>query len=250
MCKISSYENTIKTLYDHRTVAETYIDKRFSRPLGAVQHQIQLETLNDAIKDYNANRVLEIACGPARLTAEITGFHTGIAIDNSPEMLSIAQRRLPSGHRWHFLNADAFTFRAEEPFDLVYSFRFIRHFIRNDRNRLYDNVRHLLRTGGIFIFDAVHYDKPRFIKYFENKGDVHIYDEIYPTPHKLIDELNIAGFELLQLRRLIQHFYIQAIISRIAHVLRLNKVGETLIRTIERLNYGRSLEWIAICKKK
>jgi len=59
----------IKTIYDQKTVAEEYIHTRFSRPLGAVQHRIQVQTVNDAIKTYNVKRILEIACGPARLTA-------------------------------------------------------------------------------------------------------------------------------------------------------------------------------------
>jgi len=240
----------IKTIYDHKSVADRYIHARFSRPLGAVQHRIQVQSVNDAIKTYKARRILEIACGPARLTAEISGFEKGVAIDNSHEMLSIAKRRVPSTHQWTFLRADAFNFEIHQQFNLIYCFRFLRHFQLQDRKRLYAHIKHLLTQSGIFIFDAVHYDKPNFIKYFENKGETSIYDEIYPTQQELITELDHAGFEVLELKKIVRHFYIQAVISRVTHVLRLSPIGEHMISTLENLNYGRPLEWIAICGKR
>jgi len=240
----------LKAFYDQRDIAEAYTGTRFSRPLGIVQHRIQVETLNKTIAIYNAQHLLEIACGPARLTAEVSGFQRGVAIDNSDEMLSIAKRTVPDGHGWNFLKADAFNFSTDEKYDLIYSFRFIRHLQTTDRHRLYSIIRNLLAEPGIFILDAVHYEKPKWIRSLENKGGPQIYDVIYQTPHALITELDAAGFELLQLNNVICHFYIQALISRITYLLGLEANGERMIHALEHLNYGRPLEWIAICRKK
>ncbi len=106
----NSPQDTIKSIYERKSVAERYVHSRFSRPLGVVQHRIQVQTVNDAIRAYKAKDILEIACGPARLTAHISGFEKGVAIDNSSEMLSLAKRKIPNNHQWHFLRADAFNF--------------------------------------------------------------------------------------------------------------------------------------------
>ncbi len=241
---------TIKRIYDQKSVAEPYIRTRFSRPLGAVQHRIQVATVNNAIKTYKAKSILEIACGPARLTADISGFEKGLAIDNSQEMLSIAKRRIPNSHQWSFLRTDAFNLHITRKFDLIYCFRFLRHFTLHDRKRLYLNIRALLTDSGIFVFDAVHYDKPAFIKYFERKDGITIHDELYPTQEDLISELEGEGFEILELKEVVRHFYIEAVISRMTHLLRLNTLGEHMISTLENLNHGRPLEWIAICRKR
>jgi ubiquinone/menaquinone biosynthesis C-methylase UbiE len=240
----------IKGIYEQKSIAERYTRTRFSRPLGAVQHRIQVQTMNQAIKRYKPRSLLEIACGPARLTAEISGFEKGVAIDNSHEMLNIAKHIVPNNSQWTFLRADAFNLHLNQQFDLIYSFRFLRHFTLKDRRKIYSTVTNLLNESGLFIFDAVHYDKPTFVKYFERKGDIPIYDETYSKTDVLITELEDAGFEVLEIKRVVRHFYIQAAISRVTHVLRLNAIGEYIINLFEDLDYGRPLEWIVICTKK
>ena len=165
-------------------------------------------------------------------------------------MLSIAIRRVSDRHGWNFLKTDAFNFSTDEKFDLIYSFRFLRHFHRNDRDHLYSIMHNLLTHSGIFIFDALHYKKPKVIQWLESKGDPQIYDVIYPSPHTLITELDAAGFEVLQVNNVIRHFYIQALISRITYLLGLNAIGEQIIHALEHINYGRPLEWIVTCRKQ
>jgi len=246
---MNSDKATIKGIYDKKSVAEQYIHTRFSRPLGAVQHRIQVATVNEAIRQHEARSILEIACGPARLTAEITGFNNGIAIDSSQQMLSIAKARVPETLKWRFLIADAFTFQIDQKFHLIYSFRFIRHLTLTDRKRIYTTIRNLLDHQAIFIFDAVHYDKPTFIKSYETRGDIQLYDKIYQSKLELTTELSEVGFEIIEYRNLIRHFYLQAIISRVTHLLSLNNVGEKVISVLDNLKYGRPLEWIVICRK-
>ena len=53
------------------------------------------------------------------------------------------------------VQADAFQLPFKTPFDLVYSFRLIRHFERPDRLRLYRQIAAVLRPGGRLVFDAV-----------------------------------------------------------------------------------------------
>lgn len=154
----------LKLLYQADHIIEPYIDERFSKPLGRVQHCCQVDCVNRIIEEYNVKNVLEIACGPARLTAEIKGFEKGSAIDSSDAMLEIAINRTPKEWPWQFVKGDAFNLNFERKFNLVYSFRFIRHLKLKERNKIYDQIREALVPKGLFIFDAIRHNKPRFLK--------------------------------------------------------------------------------------
>ncbi len=220
-----------------------------TKPLGHFQHKIQVETINSAIHKYNVQKVLEVACGPARLTSEISVSKLGIAIDSSHEMLRIAKNKMNSDKKWQFIKADAFDPGIRQRFQLIYSLRFIRHFKFSDRVKLYKIIFELLLNEGVFIFDAVHYKKFSFIRKLENKNQKEIYDKIYETRKEIVNELNTAGFEVLAFKSLVHHFYLQAIISRLSKKLGVHTVGSKVIQLLEKVPFGRPLEWIVICRK-
>ena len=241
---------TIRDHYEDNTVAHDYICERFAKPLGRIQHQTQVETINNIISFYQVDRILEVACGPARLTSYIKGFKEGVAIDTSDQMLNIARKRVSNPEKWQFINADAFQMNLNERFQLIYVFRFIRHFRSPERIKLYNKFYDLLEDSGILIFDAVNYEKFAFIRKIENKGQKLIYDKIYPSSKSLEDELFNAGYKVLTLKGLIYHFYIQAAISRISNRLKIGDLGLKVISCLERFPFGRPLESIVICRKR
>lgn len=247
---MSGNEKLIKSLYQNDRIASGYIDERFSKPLGRVQHKIQVESINNAIRRYRIDNILEVACGPARLTADVSGFKKGIAIDTSDQMLKIARQRVRNPDKWRFVNADAFNLKLNSLSQLIYSFRFIRHLKTPDRIRLYKTFHGLLDNHGILIFDALHYEKIAFIRNMENRGQEKIYDKIYPNKKALEEEMTIAGYEILGLKGTIHHFYAQAAISRISYNLRMEKLGMYIICFMEQVPLGCPLEWIVICRKK
>lgn len=243
-------QSRLTTHYQQKHVADSYIDERFSKPLGKVQHQYQVNYVNAVIKRYSINRVLEIACGPARLTAEITGFQEGVAMDRSEAMLEKARARTPPEAPWRFVTGDAFQLDFERNFDLVYSFRFIRHLHSQERKQIYKGVRDILSSQGIFLFDAIRHDKPQFLKNYEAGGDIIVYDKVYKNKDELDNELADAGFKLVALYSCVEHFYTGALISRLSHLCRLDNLGVGLIRLLEKIKTGASLEWIVLCQKK
>lgn len=240
----------IKDYYQDGTVARGYIDERFMRPLGRVQHRTQIETINHIISFYHIDRILEVACGPARLTSGIEGFKKGVAVDTSENMLNIARRNVSNPEKWNFINANAFDIKLNERFHLIYVFRFIRHFRLSERIKLYNKFHELLEDRGILIFDAVNYEKVGLIRKMENKGQKLIYDKIYVSSKSLEDELFNAGYEVLTLKGLIYHFYIQAAISRISNKLNIDEVGLKVIHCLEHFPFGRPLESIVISRKR
>ena len=240
----------VKSLYQDDSVASGYIDERFSKPLGRVQHKVQVELINDVIRRYQIDNVLEVACGPARLTPEITGIVSGIALDASYQMLEIARRRMKNHGEWQFVNGDAFNLNFERKFNLVYSFRFIRHLKLEDRNKIYNQVKNVLVSKGLFIFDAIRYEKPLFLRKHESGGKILVYDKVYKNKAKLQTELKDAGFELVKLYSCIEHFYIQAFFSRISYILKNDRLGIRIIQFLEKIKIGHPLEWIVLCQKK
>ena len=240
----------LKSLYQEEHIVRSYIDERFSKPLGRVQHCCQVDYVNRIIEEYNVKHILEIACGPARLTAEVRGFEKGFALDSSDEMLEIAKCRIPMDLPWQLVKGDAFNLNFEHKFNLVYSFRFIRHLKLKERNKIYDQIKKVLIPKGLFIFDAIRYDKPQFLKKYESRGKKLVYDKVYKNKEELQDELMVADFELIKLYPCVEHFYIQAFLSRISHIFKKDRWGIRIIQFIEKIKTGCPLEWIVLCQKK
>src|SRR5262249_17496085 len=69
-------------------------------------------------------------------------------------MIEEGRRHCPQPPAWVRGNAFQLPFDPKS-FDLVYSFRFIRHFHSADRQRLYAQLKQVLRPGGYFMMDAV-----------------------------------------------------------------------------------------------
>lgn len=243
------YRGEIKEFYEAKAVAEEYIRTRFTRPLGKVQHTRQVQYLNEVIQKRGVQDVLEIACGPARLTAEVKGFESGYAVDNSKEMLKIAKERVNPDSNWTFCKQDVFDLAFGWRFDLAYSFRFIRHFKKAERSKIYRQLREVLKDNGLLVFDAVCYRFSGFPVGHKANGNPRIYDKIYEDKQELSAELEQNGFSLIEAEGCIKHFYVQAFLSRASRYLNLETQGFKAIEFLERFDTIRPAEWIVLCKK-
>jgi ubiquinone/menaquinone biosynthesis C-methylase UbiE len=187
----------IKTAYQDADVARRYVDQRFTTPLGALLHDRQREILRSVLSAKTKSDVLEIAPGPARLTTgtiDLAGQLT--LVDASAEMLGEARRRLASmtvSTRYALIRGDAFCLPFPTRFDLVYTFRLIRHFDAADRLRLYREAARVLKPGGRLVFDAVNqrvYEPMRAIADGKDHFDASV------DRQALRAELTAAGFEV------------------------------------------------------
>src|SRR5262245_54247942 len=85
----------IRDAYRDETVARRYVAERFEEPFGALLHSRQAAALRRLVSKHPGSRVLEIAPGPARLTAALADVleHRAVVVDTSAEMLAEARRR-------------------------------------------------------------------------------------------------------------------------------------------------------------
>lgn len=246
--KISG-RSRLKKYYQKKEVASEYIEKRFSVPIYSSEHDKQVLIINSLIKKAMPEKILEIAPGPARLTKEIKS--TGIAIDNSESMLRIARKRMEnSSFRWKFVKGDAFNLKfPKKSFDMVFTFRFIRHFDREDRKKIYRQVRNVLADGGYFVFEAPNRRKNRVVRRIVGEDKYNVYD-FFTEEKEIVSELESNGFEVLQMIGTSKHFFTQVLISKISDFLKIGNVGKKLIKTFDKLHGENPLEWVIICRKK
>jgi ubiquinone/menaquinone biosynthesis C-methylase UbiE len=233
----------IKDYYTKEDVTINYESKRFISGVGELMHKNHIKIVNKFVNKVKKEKILEIAPGPARITAKIK-VKEGFAIENSDNMLNLARNKHLKN--WKFIKGDAFDLKINKKFNLIYTFRFIRHFKLEQRKELYYQIRNKLNINGYFIFDA-----PNI--FIESPWRKIVGVEKYPVFDKfwfkkeLIKELEENGFEVLGLVNNINLFFIQEPISKILSKL---DIKSTIVEKLEKINLSIPLEWIVICKKK
>ena len=239
----------IRDAYRNETVAASYVDRRFREPLGALLHRRQANVLKRLIRAHRPERVLEIAPGPARLTVELAPLlgRRLFVMDASQQMLSEATRRLDAiGHPVCAIAGDAFALPIGGTFDLVYTFRLIRHFEREDRLRLYRQIHSTLRPNGMLVFDAVNKLVSAPLRQRFTSGQFAHYDALL-RPDGLQRELHEAGFNVEALIG-VQHRYSLLLQTQVLVAPRSRALARAAMEVIDRSG-GEPLEWLAVCRR-
>jgi ubiquinone/menaquinone biosynthesis C-methylase UbiE len=237
----------IRGAYSQTDTAEQYIDTRFTSAWGSVMHAAQVRVVNESIRAYGVKQLIEIAPGPARISSDVSGFERGYLCEFNDSMLRVARRRLAGTNgRWSLVRGDAFHLPFRRRVDMVYTFRFIRHFEAADRARLYHQVRSVLKDGGLFVFDAVNIKVGLPSVMREGLQAQTVYDEFYRRD-ALQAELRQHGFTPLSLTDVIRHMTLQQQIQVLVAP-RSNGFARRLIQLLEYVP-GQPLEWIVVCRK-
>jgi ubiquinone/menaquinone biosynthesis C-methylase UbiE len=242
----------VKEHYRDNDVADSYIVSRFSTPLAQVQHEKQVSLINEAIKKYALSNALELAPGPLRVTAGIVGLKRGFALDYSESMLYNAVRRIKHNETkspWFLQRGDAFSlpFKADA-FDLIFSFRFIRHFQAEERTRIFSEIYRTLKPEGFLIFEAPNYFTETKIRTRMRSPQLAVYDKLWKR-EEIMAEMEENKFKVLKLDNNISYFDIQVNISRF-HRLKLGALAKKLICGLDRYPSAQPYEWIVLCQKK
>lgn len=239
----------LQEYYQDQGVVDAYMRKRTGQPLNGVLHRRQVEFLSSVVQQRHLRRVLEVACGPGRLTADVRGVEQGVAVDFSPPMLSTARRRVPgAGTHWNFARTDAFRLPFRDgTFDGIYTLRFVRHFQDEDRRRLYAEFSRILRPGGSFMLDAL--NRTVSGAHREEKGvdTYRIYDVLYDA-NELRDELAAAGFRVVAMTGMVMHHNVQRALNRLRRF-RLDPIVTPIIAALEHVPSSQPHGWMVHCEK-
>lgn len=239
----------LRDAYRDERVVQSYVAERFVQPLGALLHHRQVRALRRVIARHRPQRVLEIAPGPARLTAALAADlpRGAMVVDASLPMLRAARERLDStGDGFRFISGDAFFLPFRPGFDLIYMFRLIRHFDPVDRARLYREVARLLRPGGLLVFDAINEVVSAPLRAAARPGECRHYDALL-RPDIIRDELAAARLELTALDG-VQYRYglLSALQTLVAP--RSRTLARAAMEVVERSG-GEPLEWVVTCRR-
>lgn len=240
----------IQKAYQDDRVAREYVARRFQTPLGALLHRRQVRAVQRLIRDQAIEHAAELAPGPARLTVDIAPLVKSVTlIDASAEMLAEARRRLDDrgiGTRARFLRADAFRLPLAGRFNLVYSFRLIRHFERADRVRLYREIARVLAPRGWLVFDAVNRVVSGPVRARARTGEYEHFDALL-QPDELHDELREAGFDVVSLAGVERRFS-ALMMCQVYVAPRSRALARGAMELLDRLG-GPPLEWIVTCRR-
>lgn len=238
----------IREAYRNQAVAADYIDTRFREPLGALLHARQIACVREAIERIRPTSVLELAPGPARLTTDLVSHlpTQTVLLDGSDQMLEVAGQRLRavSSRSWTRVRGDAFKLPFSPHFDLVYTFRLIRHFEREDRCALYREIAKVLRPRGGLIFDAIN-----AAVYSRLPVDVEArkYFDAALTEDELRTELEQCGFTDVVLMPVQRRF---PVLRRVQILVapRSRALARSAMEIVDRSG-GQPLEWVVVCRR-
>jgi ubiquinone/menaquinone biosynthesis C-methylase UbiE len=235
----------IQQAYEGDRVAADYVEQRFASELHRLLHERQVEAVQRVIDQIRPARTLEIAPGPGRITRAIRPHRRLVCVEFNEGM--IAQGRAACRGRATWLRGDGFRLPlAAGGIDLVYSFRFARHFHGCDRRRLWHEVRRVLRRGGYLVFDAVNERFSRPLRE-ANPQDYPIYDKLYDRS-TLCQEMARAGLPVVSLEP-VQRYFRWQYRSQVLIGPRANWLNNLFIRGLERLPRSEGLEWIVTCRR-
>jgi SAM-dependent methyltransferase len=246
-------ERAVKELYRDEAVAKQYIDERLRHAWWRHLHEVQVGEINRVIAEHAPADILEIAPGPARLAPDIRGVTKGLMVEASPQMIEVARARLAEAGLtdvWDIVEGNVFDLSPlEKRFDFVFTFRLIRHFDAEERSRIYGQVASRLKPGGFFLFDMVNGVTRARLDRREGKGDgLDVFDATYTRADDIRTELSAAGFELVSLRNVLNHFDLQRFLS--------SKLDDrffspvlSLIRMLDGVPAAHPLEWVALFRK-
>lgn len=259
--KTPSFVGLLANSYVDEKVVNDYDEKRFSSLTGLFYHDKEVELINEVLRGYGSNNsgliVLDVPIGTGRLAARLKRVQVGVGFDVSSAMLAKASSRLNS-KVWRFVEGNAFNlpnyrdeFKLNSKFDAIISMRFVRHFKRFERERLYKAFQSCLIDGGLFIMDAWNEDLTEGASKTVNVG----WNE-----NSLVNELWENGWVDV---KLYPYFFVSSLRSLKPLAASKNGVGASVVKPsklkLKALSVADSLlaglgarpfSWLVVCRKK
>lgn len=191
-------QDEIKRYYSQFEVAEHYNDDRFmTYPENCfdIWERCTIQTLIERKAKGNQLEILDIAPGDGRILQEDIKYGNCVGMDASEAMLNLVRERFADSERLKTVEGDYFTDEIEQSFDIITTFRYIRHFTYLDRQKLYRKIRSNLKQDGVLIFDVPNIKYECEQRAINGWGHFNIYDMFW-SKEGITSELQQNGFRV------------------------------------------------------
>jgi SAM-dependent methyltransferase/glycosyltransferase involved in cell wall biosynthesis len=188
----------IKAYYSQFEVAENYNEDRFMQYPENCIDLLERTSIGNIIKDKFKGtelNILDIAPGDGRIVQEDIKYGNCTGVDASEAMLKVLRKRFANNSNLKTKIADYFENDIEGKFDVITTFRYIRHFEYFQRKILYKKILNNLSEHGILIFDVPNIKFEMPVRNQNGWDKYNIYD-IFTTKEDMIAELEENGFKV------------------------------------------------------
>lgn len=188
--------DSIKEYYQRQEIATKYNEERFLEfPANCFDafERVSIGIAFENIIKKNDIKILDIASGDGRIVQEDIKYGMCVAIDSSQAMLDVILQKYGQTERVITRLCDLFTDTLEDKFDVVTTFRYIRHFDYKERKLIYEKIKKCLNDKGKLIFDVPNLRYAMKDREKGNWGDFNIYD-VFWTEDTIIRELSSNHF--------------------------------------------------------
>lgn len=197
---VKGRENLSK-YYQSLNIAQEYTPTRFTEFPMNCYDIFEREAINLLISGWRkpgviSLKLLDVATGDGRILQELLRYGQCTAIDSSSEMLKIAQSRYSETGDLEIKVCDFFDYDSPTKFDVITSFRYLRHFDYGERAVIYKRIQKLLENGGIVIFDYPNRVAELVLREKMGWQKFNVYD-VFWSLDSLKREVNENGFEIV-----------------------------------------------------
>ncbi len=188
----------IKAYYSQFEIAENYNNDRFMQfPENCIDLLERTSIgvmIQDRFKGAEIN-ILDIAPGDGRIMQEDLKYGKCLGVDSSEAMLRLMKKRFQDNKNLQTKTADYFEDTVEGEFDVITTFRYIRHFEYYQRKILYRKIRENMTARGMFIFDVPNIKFEMPVRNRNGWDKYNIYD-FFTTKEEMTAELENNGFKV------------------------------------------------------
>lgn len=188
----------IKAYYSQFKIAENYNTDRFMQFPENCIDLLERTSIGNIIQDRFKGakvRILDIAPGDGRIMQEDLKYGDCLGVDSSEAMLHLMKDRFKNADNLETKTLDYFQGDIQEQFDVITTFRYIRHFEYFQRKELYQKIKRNLTDKGILIFDVPNIKFEMPVRNQNGWDKYNIYD-IFTTKEAMIAELEENGFKI------------------------------------------------------
>jgi len=186
----------IKEYYSRQEIAEGYNNERFIHFPMNCYDAFEREAVKLIIEQCHETRnlkLLDIATGDGRILQELISFGECAALDSSKEMLKIVLSKFGDHDNLKLIKGDYFDCELKDGFDVITTFRYIRHFGYIERKKIYEKIKTNLNPNGLFIFDVPNLPVELKLREISGWNNFNIYD-VFWTEDSIKAEMDMNGF--------------------------------------------------------